>query len=110
MAAPPERQAYQRAYYQRHREKLSTYRVGWQRRKKYGITQDQYEAKRATQDGLCAICGRHQEVLYVDHCHASGMVRGLLCHQCNVLLGMCDDETAVLQNAVAYLNYHHDGE
>jgi hypothetical protein len=37
----------------------------------------------AFHDGRCAVCGKRPEVLVVDHCHWSGLVRGYLCHGCN---------------------------
>lgn len=56
---------------------------------KYGITVEQYERMLASQGGGCAICGRPpgQTKHAVDHCHASGRVRALLCAACNRSLG-----------------------
>lgn len=63
------------------------------------------------QNSLCAICGRegfkmHDGVfmnLNLDHCHESGTVRGLLCHNCNRALGLFSDDTSVLKKAIDYL-------
>lgn len=59
----------------------------------------------ASQAGLCAICGKEPEDrrLAMDHCHATGRVRGLLCMHCNVGLGMFKDNKEVLEKAIAYL-------
>lgn len=54
------------------------------------------------QAGCCAICGQPSK-LVVDHCHASGEVRGLLCDDCNVGLGRYDDDPERLLAAAAYL-------
>lgn len=72
-----------------------------------------YKAKlEYDQDGLCAICGepnyiyRHGEVttrLFLDHNHTTGRFRGLLCHSCNVGLGMFRDSPALLRAACSYL-------
>lgn len=72
---------------------------------RYGITQDDFERMLAQQDGLCAIC---QVVpgTFVDHCHASGLVRGVLCFNCNNGLGHFGDNTVLLELAAHYL----DGE
>lgn len=74
----------------------------------YGLSQEQFEALLATQDGRCAICGsadwpgKHRRP-YVDHCHKTGAVRGLLCGKCNNGLGMYDDDPARLRAAADYL-------
>jgi hypothetical protein len=60
------------------------------------------------QNGCCAICGvqeKHTEKkrLYVDHCHTNNHVRGLLCNNCNFVLGHAKDNTTILENAILYL-------
>lgn len=45
----------------------------------------------------------HKLKLVVDHCHSSGEVRGLLCHNCNRALGLFKDSRENLLNAVEYL-------
>ena len=71
-------------------------------RQKYGLTPEQYEQMRAEQGG-CAICGRDDETLCVDHDHTTGEVRGLLCSRCNRGLGLLGDHLSGLQSAVRYL-------
>lgn len=64
------------------------------------------------QKGECAICHTPYKVetiskqrgLYVDHCHSSGKVRGLLCKKCNSGLGMFNDNIDTLNEAIFYLN------
>lgn len=71
----------------------------------YGLSQDEYEAMLLKQKGLCAICGgkcRHEN-LSVDHCHATGAVRGLLCENCNRGLGLMMDSPELLRLAASYL-------
>lgn len=72
----------------------------------YGITVEQYEKLADMQGGVCAICRRKDDqghLLAVDHCHDSGAVRGLLCHKCNVALGLFRDDPAALTAAAEYL-------
>lgn len=73
----------------------------------YGLTADDIKALYDAQQGLCKICGQpdttKRGVLHIDHCHATGTVRGLLCHHCNLMLGNARDDTAILQKAIAYL-------
>lgn len=75
---------------------------------KIPITEWQYVALLADQNFSCAICGRHQDCfrfgLQVDHDHQSGDVRGLLCHNCNAMLGQCRDSIGVLEAGIAYLS------
>ena len=67
----------------------------WQRRKRYSkvyrLSLVDYDAMRKRQNGACAICKRSGQALCVDHCHACGKVRGLLCGKCNSVLGFCGD-------------------
>ena len=78
----------------------------------YNITIDDYERMYAEQKGKCAICNdegflmdtsRHKLKLVVDHCHSSGKVRGLLCHNCNRALGLLGDDVERFKRAIDYL-------
>lgn len=73
-------------------------------RKKYNISQVDYDALFKSQDGKCAICSRSQKRVFdVDHCHKTGAVRGLLCSNCNRTIGYAHDNIHVLLNAAKYL-------
>lgn len=77
----------------------------------YGITVDDYNALLEEQGEVCAICRRPEHVvsrgklkpLSVDHDHATGRVRGILCHECNVGLGKFGDVPELLRVAADYL-------
>lgn len=77
---------------------------------KFGITTAEYCAMRDAQNKRCAICNREESTrqrrLAVDHDHALGVVRGLLCHHCNTGLGNFFDDPALLFKAVQYLAKH----
>lgn len=76
-------------------------------KKKYGLSLEGYEQMLARQRGCCAICHRPTEdplSLFVDHCHASGKVRGLLCQACNSGIGMFEDDVDRLREAIRYLS------
>jgi hypothetical protein len=77
----------------------------WQRlRRAYGISKDQYEAMLARQAGVCAMCKKPPaEPLLVDHCHATGRVRGLLCRTCNTGLGFFGDDHRLMTAVADYL-------
>ena len=80
-------------------------------RRTYGIGLSDYDAMLKSQDCRCKICGgegflmakHHSMKLVVDHCHTSGAVRGLLCHNCNRALGLMQDNTLSLKSAIEYL-------
>lgn len=73
----------------------------------YGIGIDRYAAMFEAQGGCCAICLTHQSKLkrklHVDHDHATGKVRGLLCQLCNTALGLARDDINILKAAISYL-------
>lgn len=75
--------------------------------KKYNMTQDDYEELLLKQNNSCAICGisskDYKESLHVDHCHNTGIVRGLLCFKCNTVLGKVNDDVGILQKAIKYI-------
>lgn len=79
--------------------------MGKHRLLKYQMTPEQYAAKVEEQQGRCAICAIEPEAraLAVDHNHTTGRVRGLLCHNCNVALGLFKEEPQFLKRAIAYL-------
>jgi hypothetical protein len=71
----------------------------------YGITVEEYEFLAVLQEDRCAICGSIDPArqLSVDHDHQTGKVRGLLCGNCNVGIGMFQDDPYRLDAAAAYL-------
>lgn len=72
----------------------------------YKITVPEYETMIEEQDGRCAICRFQPAVpddLEIDHNHATGKVRGLLCGPCNQGLGMFQDSPDHLDAALEYL-------
>jgi hypothetical protein len=72
--------------------------------RKYGLTVDDYQRLYDAQQGKCEICGTHQDRLVIDHCHATGRMRGLLCRLCNAGLGYAKDNPHVLRRMIRYLN------
>lgn len=74
-------------------------------RKTYGITIEQYSILLETQSGKCAICKLKEQKreLAVDHNHTTGKVRGLLCHKCNVSLGLLKESTENMESMISYV-------
>lgn len=75
----------------------------------YGLTLDQWDQMLVRQGGRCDICEEPTFDLTVDHCHATGKVRALLCHKCNRGLGHFDDDPDRMRAAVRYLAKHRKG-
>jgi len=85
----------------------------------YGVTLVEYNALLLEQKGVCAICGNEQKLTYgrhkkgrlcIDHNHSTGIIRGLLCHNCNAAIGLMKENIEILQNAINYLNKNKKGE
>lgn len=81
-------------------------------KKKYGLTEQEYDFLKGAQARLCAICGIHEDasarrVLCLDHDHNSGNIRALLCHPCNVSLGLMKDSITNLEKMIDYLRKHN---
>jgi hypothetical protein len=74
-------------------------------KRRYGITADEADAMLEEQKGLCAIC-RAATAAHVDHDHATGAVRALLCFNCNGGLGQFKDDPSVLRKAALYVEHH----
>lgn len=124
---PEKAKATQTAYREKNKERIREKqrewraRVGYNEQRKargesqrqqlliYGLTPEAFDKLLAQQGGGCAICNRQDPGmknatrLYVDHCHATGIVRGLLCRACNTMLGCVKDDPALLLAGVAYL-------
>lgn len=78
------------------------------------LSRQSFDALVSAQDAKCAIClricreadeprGHKQDIWHIDHDHSSGATRGLLCLQCNALLGFAKDDPARLAAAIRYL-------
>ena len=102
----PKRREYRAAYNETYRAKN-----GWRRWTRYSLTEDAWNALLETQSGKCAICqitltgeyNGHSGNIHVDHSHATGAIRGLLCKNCNPRVNDSRDWHLA---AIAYLDYH----
>lgn len=76
-------------------------------RNAHHMTLEQYNQMFKSQNGCCAICGKHQNdlkhTLHVDHNHNTDKNRALLCKKCNSLLGYSDEDIEILKMAIKYL-------
>lgn len=105
-----------RRHYYRNQEKRKAYAAEWTRQnperarqtrrkralKSYGLDAEAFRALSAEQNNACAIC-LVQEELVIDHCHETGVVRGLLCQRCNKGIGLLAENPTVILRAAAYV-------
>jgi hypothetical protein len=74
------------------------------RRWKYGLTAEDFAKLHEAAGGRCPICDVELgEDYHIDHCHETGLVRGLLCKRCNLALGWFDDSPPRVLAAYMYL-------
>ena len=104
------RAAYRKTYWEGNQDYRRS--LNWARY--YGISLDDYKRMHAAQNGVCAICSQPERAvangkvkfLSVDHDHADGSVRGLLCSNCNHTLGHAGDDPKILRAAADYIERH----
>ncbi len=82
------------------------------RKRLYNLSKNDFLSLLEKQQGKCAICNKEETCknkngiirpLCVDHCHATGRIRGLLCNHCNSMLGSARDNISTLENGIRYL-------
>ena len=94
-----------------HPESHRQYKRNYRLKNIYKISQEELDALIKAQYGKCAICKKEPKIgvlLHIDHDHQTGKVRGLLCHKCNSVLGLSNDNLDVLREAVKYLETHSE--
>lgn len=94
--------------YHENKEKYNKARRNSTLKRRYGITEDEYFQMFNAQKGKCKLCGKTKprngaKHLIIDHCHSTGKVRGLLCNDCNVLLGKLKDDIDYIDRIKDYL-------
>ncbi len=106
------RNTYMRSWNAKNNVKRHKYGVKARLKHKYGLAEWDYEAMLATQGGHCALCDTTPEQerykrLNIDHCHETGIIRGLLCTPHNHALGRMGDNEESLLRALAYIRGSH---
>lgn len=120
-ANPEDRKAQAKAYYENNREKINAKHKAYYKNNKdkvrnkdlkrnFGIGLHEYNLMLTEQKGKCACCGIHQNELTrnlaVEHDHDTGLIRGLLCSNCNTGIGLLGDNIEGLMKAFNYLEKH----
>ena len=103
-------------YRKAHKEANPLVHRGYNWKNLYGLSAEDYQRMFAAQGGVCAVCKQPETAkskwsgevrwLSVDHNHATGAVRELLCYGCNSTLGQAKDNVATLEACAAYLRRH----
>ncbi len=105
-----------RLYYEKNREKVLKQSRERYLKTKYNLDSQQYFDLIKQQNNCCAICNKPEhrllktgdiKPLSVDHNHETGVVRALLCNDCNALLGFAKEDIGVLENAIKYIQSYH---
>lgn len=90
--------------YQEYRDNHKEYYREYKYQQRYGLSSNQVDSLKRQQKNLCAICYESfTNTFHVDHCHTTGLVRGLLCYPCNQYLGYIKDSSSTLEKAALYL-------
>lgn len=103
------------AYQRKNRDRLRLYYAAYDagrrdaqriktRLHKYGLTREEYDKLVAAANGRCQICKTPCDKLQIEHCHASGTVRGLVCPRCNRGLAVFRDNKKLVAAAATFLN------
>jgi hypothetical protein len=97
---------------QRNAAKVKVYQKRNALRMAFKMELEEYNQLLTQQGGVCAICRQPETrkgkfYLAVDHCHSTGVVRGLLCGRCNLVVGQMMDNPVLLRAAATYLEKTH---
>ncbi len=94
-------------YYEKNSDKIRAYRRNYGRVFRYGIDENHVLDMIKEQEFKCPVCGNEINLTsHVDHDHESGIIRGILCKNCNIALGLLSDDIGNLFRAADYLIYH----
>lgn len=78
------------------------------RAKRFNTGWEAIEKIRSKQEGRCGCCKKKLpfDKEYIDHCHSTGKVRGILCRNCNTAIGFAKEDIKSLENMILYLIEH----
>ncbi len=98
-------------------DKVKHYQRTTNLKKNFGLSIADYEKMAEAQNNACAICLTPETFVHkakgqvarlaVDHCHASGKIRKLLCANCNRALGLFNDNPYIMEFAAKYIRAHN---
>jgi hypothetical protein len=80
--------------------------------RRYGLSHEQYEQMVEAQQSMCRVCGKplgdppRGRLHFVDHCHRTGRVRGIVHAKCNMLVGVYETDPNVFDAVKEYVESH----
>lgn len=89
---------------------------------RHGLTVEEYNRILESQGNCCAICKSPEPngkgLWHIDHDHeccdsvhsCGNCIRGLLCHSCNVAVGLFNDDVSLIEKAIRYLEKANDSK
>lgn len=94
-----------------HRHRRRHLNMSYCRRMGLQFTEADFQAMWISQDHKCAICGQrptpfNKKRFPIDHDHATGQIRAIVCHKCNLLVGILEKDPGLVQKAQAYIRHH----
>lgn len=110
-ANPGRNREYSRRWAENNPEKVRASNRKYRYRAKYGVTLEDKAVMLEEQNSSCAICGNTIPDIskaHTDHNHNTGVVRSLLCGDCNRMIGIAHEDKTILRKAIRYLS-KHDG-
>lgn len=95
----------EKRYYEKNKELIKERSRKNQLKRRYSTTKGEIKKLLINQKYLCKICGNDIKNIKqcIDHDHSNGIIRGILCNNCNLGLGWFKDNITILENAIKYL-------
>jgi hypothetical protein len=76
------------------------------RKSRYGVTKEWYLEQ--IKSGKCQLCNKEAERFCVEHCHETGIVRGVVCHKCNILIGYIENNRHLINRVYEWIDANSD--
>lgn len=106
----PEVKEHRKRYKASRKAQDKVWKKDWDLTRHYGITLEILEETVRAQNNHCPLCVRYfptdSRQWHVDHCHNTGKVRGVLCGNCNIMVGQSKENPDTLRRAAEYLEKH----
>ena len=97
---------YHKEWQKNNKGKIKSYARKGKLLRLYNITLDEFNILLHKQNNKCAICNKKMNKICIDHNHETNRTRGLLCHNCNLLIGHAQENENILLSAIKYLQTH----